>query len=293
MVLYRVLAMQEVMSDQGLMRLLSQVESLPAMPQIYADLLTAVESESTSLEKIGAIIEQDMGMSATILKVVNSAFFGLPRHIEKPAQAVGLLGLDVIKSLVLSCQVFSYFDTKGIKGISFNLLWEHSVNTACLAKTVAEAEKEKPEQVDEAFIGGMLHDVGKLPLIALTTEKYKQVLKTVRAENRLVWDVELELLGTSHSKVGAYLMGLWGMSEEVINALAFHHKPSDLRIQSFGTVSAVHVANVMEHELVVFHEDYARPQIDLEHLAHIGKEDRLPVWREKCLSCLKTRGAKC
>lgn len=280
--LKRALALQEVLSDEALAKLLSEVEALPGLPEVYNRLMAELEADNCSLEVLGGIIEQDMGMTATILKVVNSAFFGLPRKIEKPAQAVSLLGLDVIKALVLSFQLFSSFNLRRIKGFSFDLLWRHSVATGGLAKLIAQEEKLDRTGVDDAFFAGMLHDVGKLPLSAFAPDRYNGILNQVRKEDRLLWEVEIETLGTSHAEAGAYLMGLWGMPEAVISAIAFHHRPSRLPEDAFSPLTAVHAANIIEHELIVHNQKYARPQWDTEYLSRLGLDARIPAWIEAC-----------
>lgn len=286
-VLRKSLALQEVLANESLAKLLSEVEALPALPAVYTRLMDEIESDDSSLEVIGGIIEQDIGMTANILKVVNSAFFGIPRKIEKPAQAVSLLGLDVVKALVLSYQLFSSFDLSKIKAFSFELLWKHSVATGGLAKLIAQEEGLKKDQVDEAFFAGMLHDVGKLPLSAFASEHYNHILALVRQEDRLLWEVEMETIGTSHAEAGAFLMGLWGMPEAVTSAIAFHHRPSLLPEESFSPLTAVHAANILEHDLVVHNKNYARPQWDDDYLSRLGLEDRIPAWSEACKANLE------
>jgi HD-like signal output (HDOD) protein/CheY-like chemotaxis protein len=286
-VIKRALALQEVLADESLAKMLSKVESLPGLPEVYSKLMIEIENDNSSLEFIGNIVEQDMGMTATILKVVNSAFFGLPRKIEKPAHAVNLLGLDVIKALVLSYQLFSAFDLSRIKGFSFDLLWAHSVATGGLAKLIAQKEGLNQAGMDDAFFAGMLHDVGKLPLSAFAPEEYNQVLEQVREKNQLLWEVELEILGTSHAETGAFLMGLWGMPESVISAIAFHHRPSRLPEKEFSILTAVHAANILEHDLVIRNKNYARPGWDMDYLTQLGLTDRIATWSETCKASLE------
>lgn len=280
--LKRALALQAVLADESLTELLSEVEALPGLPEVYTKLIEEIESEDSSLEAIGGIIEQDMGMTATILKVVNSAFFGIPRKIEKPAQAVSLLGLDVVKALVLSYQLFSAFDLRRIRKFSFDMLWRHSVATGGLAKLIAQEEGLDRPSVDYAFFAGMLHDVGKLPLAAYASEQYSRVLDQVRDADQLLWEAEMEILGTSHAEAGAFLMGLWGMPESAIIAIAFHHRPSRIMDDAFSPLTAVHAANILEHQLVIHNQKYARPQWDMEYLARLGLEKRIPAWTKVC-----------
>jgi HD-like signal output (HDOD) protein len=281
-VLTQALSLRKVLNNEQLIRVLSQVESLPALPQLYTRLMEAIESPQSSLEEIGEIISQDLGMTATVLKLVNSAFFGIAHRVTSPAQAVALLGLDVVQALVLSYQLFSTHDFSQIKGFSFESLWRHSLTTGGFAKTIAQIEGLPRNQVDLAFFAGVLHDVGKLPLCSLVSNRYQRVLDRVRSEDRPLWEVEQEELGATHAEVGAYLMGLWGMSEDVIRALAFHHRPSDAPEKGCGVLAVVHAANVLEHELYVINRHYHHPQFDPAFLEAAGLQDRIELWREAC-----------
>ena len=289
-VLQKAIDLQQVLGNQALEAILGQAENLPAMPAIYSRLVEAIESEDSSMEAIGRIIEQDLGMTATVLKVVNSAFFGLPRTISSACQAVGLLGLDLIRSLVLSYQLFSTFEGQGPAKFSLPGLWRHSSTTAVLAKKIAQMEGGDRSMVDESFMAGVLHDVGKLPLYYYAKETYAKVLEEVRAGNGLLFEVEGRVMGATHAEAGAFLMGLWGMSERVVRAIAFHHRPSGWTHGGFGPLTAVHAANVLEHELNVIHKHYRVPALDMAHLEAVGKAGRAEAWRKEC-KCLLGDGA--
>ncbi len=276
----RAYSLRGIMDSQALAPLVSSIESLPALPRSYQELMKELESETSSLARIGEIVAEDIGMSATILKMVNSAFFGLPREITSPSQAVLMLGLEVVKALVLSHHVFSTFDTSRLTGFDFEALWRHCRATAGLARHLARLEQAEKTIVDEALVAGALHDVGKLVLASVATDKYQEVLRVVQAENRLVVKVEKQVFGTSHAEVGAYLIGLWGLSDGVVEALAFHHRPGDSPGTGFSPLTAVHVANVFEHQLCVFNPRYARPELDPGLLAANGA--KISDWLESC-----------
>lgn len=286
LVLQKALDLQQVLANKALLEILGRAESLPALPAVYARLVEEIESEDSSMEAIGHIVEQDLGMTATVLKVVNSAFFGLPRAISSVCQAVGLLGLDLIRSLVLSYQLFSTFESRGRASFSLQGLWRHSSATAAFAKKIAQMENADRATVDECFMAGILHDVGKLPLSYYSREAYEKVLEGVRANHGLLFEVENDVLGATHAEAGAFLMGLWGMNERVVRAIAFHHRPSAWVHGRFGPLTAVHVANVLEHELFVIHKNYHCPAIDAAHLQAVGKLERVEAWRQECKTLL-------
>src|SRR6185436_737485 len=149
-------SVENALRDEKLKALVAQMDNLPSIPSLYVQMVEALQSSEVTLEEVGAIIAKDMAMTAKILKLVNSAFFGLRRQISSAAEAVNYLGLDTIRSLVLSINAFSQFESLPLGRFSIEALWTHSLNTAALAKAIGQAECD-PKLADESFIAGMLH----------------------------------------------------------------------------------------------------------------------------------------
>jgi HD-like signal output (HDOD) protein/CheY-like chemotaxis protein len=295
-VLQRAATLRHLLNQGNLIGLVSRIEALPCRPQLHSTLLEKLDSEESSAESIGELVAQDMGMSATVLKLVNSSFFGLGHHIASPQQAVSFLGLDVIKGLVLSVGLFNVFKDNLVPGMSFKELWRHSLATAGFARKLMTTQKdEEPIMLDYAFLAGMLHDVGKLVLASVAHQDYTRVIQHVQENNQPVWISEQEIIGTSHAMAGAYLMGLWGVREEVMLAMAFHHRPvfSPYVKGRKGRLlmAIVHAANVLEHEMCVVNTHYHRPKIDQGFLSEAGLQDRLPIWRQACAKMATCEGS--
>jgi HD-like signal output (HDOD) protein len=278
-VLKRSVTIHDLLADSRLADLVAGIETLPSLPAQYVRLMEEINSRSSSLERVGQIIGEDIGMTATVLKLVNSSFFSLRRQVTSLVQAVALLGLDVISALTITHHLFATFDQRRLPGFSFDGLWRHSLVTGGFARKVAQAAHQDKSAADTAFVAGLLHDTGKLVLGSTVTDHYRKVLQIVGQENRLIWEVEREVLGTTHAEVGAYLIGLWGLDEAVVEALAYHHRPSECGRQDFSPLAAVHVANVLEHELCVIHDDYARPELDATFLTRTSLHDKVERWR--------------
>lgn len=275
------LGLSELLADPALVGLLSQVDSLPSLPQILQQLLEIMESPDCSLKQVGELVASDMGLTTTVLKVVNSAYFGMSRTVTEPAQAVNLLGLDTIKALALSHHLFSSLGTTRLAHFSNEWLWSHCLQVGGFAKALAQAENWCREEAGQAFLSGMLHDVGKLTMIAVDSGRYAQVVEETRRGKEFLYRVEKEFLGTTHAEVGAYILGLWGFHPTVVRAIGGHHQPSAAGGR-LDLLTLVHVADVLEHELVVKTPEFRIPELDAAYLAAVGVVDRVAKWREAC-----------
>lgn len=279
--LTRALTLRRMISDRRLKALLSRLESLPSLPALYTEVLAEIQSPNSSFKKIGEIIGRDVGMVAKILQLVNSAFFGLARRIVIPHEAVCLLGYDTVKALVLTAKIFSQFDPKRIPRQSLEALWRHSLRVGLCGRTIGLAEKLPRKIQDEAFTAGILHDVGKLILAQNFPDTYADILAGAALRRRPVWDVENDCFGVTHAEIGAYLMALWGLGEEVIAAIAHHHRPPQSPIDG-RLASVVYVANALTHRLSADSVDEPEAEIATDDIRQVNIAERFAAWEEAC-----------
>ncbi len=263
----RACAMRGLLEDKLLMDAISRMESLPSLPSLYAEVVSEVNSPNCSLKKVGEIISKDLAMSAKILQLANSAFFGHPQAVTSISGAILFLGLETIKALILSVKIFSLFNCSKALESSIGKLWNHSIATGMMARTIATQNDMDQGKIDEAFMAGLLHDVGKLVLWDRIPHKYQEIDAMEKSSGCPLWEAEQRILGTSHAQVGAYLMGLWGLSESMVDAIAFHHIPSKSPNQGFGTLTIVHLANSLEHGKNDADSD---KRLDREYLEKLG-----------------------
>lgn len=278
----RVCALRDQLNADELKQLTSQLKSIPSRPTLYAKIIEELESENASIKKVGQIISCDIGMTAKILHMVNSAFFGLRRNVSDPSHAVNLLGIDTVKNLVLSIQVFSAFEDTKIPGFSLEKLWRHSANTALFAKEIARSMEANKETVDDAFGAGMLHDVGSLIVASSLPELYTKTLSLAEVAGLHIQDAEMRVFGATHAQVGAHLLGLWGLPDSFVEAVAFHHSPGGIAGNQFTALTAVHLANVYDCHISSFCESGNPPEFCLEYLEGIGVAGRLEEWQKLC-----------
>ena len=281
----RALALRDVLTNESLRRFVSRIAALPSLPEAYTKLTTELQSPDASISTVGEIIETDVAMAAKVLQLVNSAFFGVRRHVSSVTQAVSLLGLDMIKSLVLMVGVFSRASAARLPaGFSLDALWRHSMAVGACCQAISKAEDAGKEITSDACTAGLLHDSGILVLAANHTEVYGQILDVVRSKNLSLTKAEQAAFGCTHAQVGAYLLGIWGLPDSIVEAVAFHHYPSRCRARDFGPLTAVHAANVLEHEAHGVDGGGLATTLDIDYLGQCGLEDRIVAWRETCLS---------
>ena len=271
----RALVLRDLLEDPSLKRLVSQVLSLPSMPDLYLKLLEELRGDDPDTGKISEIISRDMGMCAKMLQLVNSASFGLTRRIDGVAEAVQYLGVETVKALMLSLQIFALFERVKMKEFSFADLWRHGWIVGTLSRDIAAEEKVDARVKDQAFLAGLLHDVGKLVLVTGVPDKYQVALRMHRQMSLPLWKTEHDIFGSTHAEAGAYLLALWGVSDPIVEAVALHHRPLESPGEQFSPLTAVHVANALEHEL---RGEAALCPIDMDYLAQVGLTDKVPLW---------------
>jgi HD-like signal output (HDOD) protein len=277
----RAFALRDLLTNEELKQLATRLRSLPTLPTLHAQLTQELRKEEPSLENVGKIISQDIGMTSKILQLVNSAFFGLPQPLSSAREAVMYLGLATVRALVLSIQVFSQFDQNLIRGFSIDALANHCWITGVMARRISELENAGAQVNDQCFLAGLLHDVGQLILASGLPEEYARVITKANADGISLWEAEHGEFGATHAELGAYLLGLWGLPNMIIEAVAFHHRPSDSPVKAFSPLIAVYVADAFAHEQSGTASESTKDQIE-QFLAQHGLSDRLEIWREHC-----------
>lgn len=280
-ILRRSSALHQTLEDGHLKDIITTIDTLPSIPQIYMELQEKMADPEAELKEIADIIAKDVAMTAKILQLVNSAFFGIFQKVESPLRAVSLLGLDTIKALVLGLHVFSNKSQNTNRAL-IDEIGRHSMAVGAYAKKIAHAETGDENIESQAFFAGILHDIGKLILISTMAKEYDEVLATSTDHKLTIYETEKQIFNTTHCEMGAYLVGLWGFQIEVIEALGFHHQLQNYPAESFTPALAVHVANVFEHELHAENANGSAPQLDMDYINSRGYTSKLHNWKELC-----------
>ncbi len=237
--------LRKILNRRELREIISGMPYLPSLPQLYHDLLRAMESPLVSIAELGDIIARDVSMTTRVLHLVNSAFFGLPRQVSNPREAAAMLGLNVLKSLILYVKLFFAAPDSKFPGFSLDDMWAHSSLTARLSREIARDLGGNSRIQEDAFLAGMLHDVGKLLL--LEQPKYFNTVTWKQSENNDLTFADAEYLeySTSHAEIGGYLLGLWGLPDPVVEAVACHHRPTQISGETSRVLAATYLANAM------------------------------------------------
>jgi Predicted signal transduction protein len=219
---------RDLLKSGKLRRIVTRIRNLPVPPNLYYEITKEMQSPDVSLKKIGNLISQDIAMSAKILQVVNSAYFGLPQKIMDVQQATTYLGMNSLRAIILSIHIFSSFaKEENMNGFVLSEAKMHSLMVSRLARKIAHVETAEKDVLDQAQIAGMLHDMGKLIMLKLP-KQYRQVRELIETTGSDSVEAEYYVMKTSHAELGAYCLGIWGFPDRVVDAVAFHHKPSKL-----------------------------------------------------------------
>ena len=236
---------------------IQRAADLPTLPSVATTLARMVHSPNVSAAEIGKLIAEDQALSARVLRVVNSAYYGFPSQINNVTHAIVILGFNKVRDVVLTASVLDSF--KGKSGdIDFIAFWEHSMAVAIAADALAHTVRASC--TEDAFVAGLLHDIGKLVMAAYFPDALGEAVKLAREKGILLKDAEKELMDFDHSTVGKHLATRWSYSEAMIEAIHRHHSPLAAKKHP-ELVCVVHVADVLARSL----------------LAGSGGDDAIPV----------------
>lgn len=266
------------LENEDLLTLAARLSSLPSAPDLYLQMIEALESADASTQRIAEIAAKDPALSAKLLQLSNSAFFGFGREVCTVDEAVQQLGVSIIQSLALAVPMFAHFDPHKCPDFPLEQIWHHSEQTGLFARWITHEGLGDAQAAEQAFAAGVLHDIGKLILADHMPQEYTAILAESRSRKTPLFEVERRVLGATHADVGAYLLTLWGLPLPLVEGVAYHHHPRTFSDKGFSLVGAVHIANILEREQAG-HENVVVGEIDTQYLEMAGVADRIESWR--------------
>jgi len=222
--------------------LVSGVVRLVSLPEVCIRVNEMLEDVRVNANDIGKVISQDTGLTARLLKIVNSAFYGFPSRIETVSRAVTVIGLRELRGLVLAASAVEAFSKIPNDLLNMVKFWRHSVYCGVVAQLLAE--RCHVLHSERLFVAGLLHDIGKLILSHRLPSEMGEVVARVKLEDRPDFDIETEVFGFDHSEVGGELLKVWQMPKSLEQAVRHHHRP-DQADDAIMDVCLVHIANSM------------------------------------------------
>lgn len=227
---------------RSLRRATESVLTLPTLPIVATRLLELVDDPMVSAGALSKALSEDQVLTARILKLANSSYYGFPRRIGTVNLAVVVLGFDTVKDLVLSVAVMDLF-RKGARDGRFDVarFWDHSVRVAAASRQIARLMRWRA--AGECFTAGILHDIGKIVLHQYQPREFDEMVRRVVEEGVPSLDAELDVLGATHADVGAWLAEKWGLPPVLVEAIRHHHDPARAPVEHAATAALLHLAD--------------------------------------------------
>lgn len=224
---------------------LKKVEKLPTLPGIAMQIIQMANDPRRSADDLSKIILSDVALSAKVLKMVNSAYYGIRNKVGSVKQAIVILGFNTIKSLALSTAIMDKFATTGtIEGFSRGEFWKHSLGVAITNRILARRLVRQKDMEENYFMAGLLHDIGKIILDQYFHEDFLRVLGHMRGTGLSFYRAEIEVNGLTHTEIGGMLATQWQLPDELISAIRFHHSPEN-RPEHQSIIAATHFSNIL------------------------------------------------
>ncbi|NCC25344.1 MAG: HDOD domain-containing protein [Deltaproteobacteria bacterium] len=227
-------------SPSGAAELAVRDISLPTIPQVGIELQRVLEDPSSSATDLARVISMDPKLTASVLRMVNSALYNLRQPVETVHRAVAVLGTHQISSLALGTLLLNLFKKNRPAPLDLNRFWKHSVACGVIARAMARtAGLEDPERF---FVAGLLHDIGRMVIMTEEPEVYRQVVQMAEGRNISLYDAERQILGYDHAKLGGMILRKWRFPLSLVSAVIYHHSPQ-FSVQH-STPHVIHLANI-------------------------------------------------
>lgn len=233
---------EETEAEEKLQSLVNQIDDLPTLPSVVTQIIKMVEDPETSAADMNSVISQDPSLTAKVLKLVNSAFYGFSRQISTVREAVVILGFNRVKSLALSASVFEVFQGPGTEEFDRVGLWKHSIATGIGAEIVGERiQYQNPE---ELLVGGILHNIGKVVIDLYFHDELQDIFSYVRDKNCQFIEAEQQILGVGHPEIGAWLAEDWNLPEQISQAIRYYTEPLEAPEEYSTLPMLIHIGDI-------------------------------------------------
>ncbi|MCW9045856.1 MAG: response regulator [Alphaproteobacteria bacterium] len=287
-VIERLILLRGCFQEQKIRNIVSQKKNLASLPEVYMDLLAELENTTSTSNSIAEIIDRDLGLRTQILKVCNSAFFGLPQPVLELETAVSVLGLGTLRSMALLNGIFSAFKGSDHIKSMMERLSQNSMKIAVIARKIAEEAGYDKVVCGQVSSAGMLAHIGSLILMMEWPEKFEAAAQMAEAKKMPIDNFERELFGTDHAMIGAYFLGLWGFPLSVCEAVAYHHRPQLCQNETQPVLAVLHFSQQLTRALANQNVDLSilESGIDRQFLVQQNLTISVEKWQQIVTSSL-------
>jgi len=275
-------SLRKLLKDGQIVKIINTFQNIPELKSEHITLLHHLQSSDSSMKKIGEMIEKDIALSAKVLQTVNLSVYAYSGQSTSITQAVVYLGVNVIRALIIHMQVFQLKTKNRSVLLYLHIIEKHSLRLATLAKELAEIFKMDQTTQNDVFVAGLLHDIGKFVLL-LETDIWTKIEKLMTEQGMKSFVAEDEVIMTSHETIGAYLLITWGFPLSIVDAVAYHHKPSLHDSNQLSTVSIIHIADAMLDGENIRDEETFLKYVDMDYLQRINiKHQTMAAFKAVC-----------
>ncbi len=280
-VITQVFKIQNCVSNPRIIAGIGDINRLPSLPKIYHELTAAIAKETTTSQDIAGIFSRDMVLSAKLLQLVNSPYFGINRKISDLSEAINLIGVKKLHNLVLSVHVKTAFPVDNPKMERYmEYLWQDAARTSDLALLISLSEQQPEDRPHQAYLGGLLHNMGLLIFMSRGGGKLDELMELIKTTQTPVSELETLVFGFSRSEAAAYVLSLWKIPPRIIEAILLQKNPNESDYDGINALTAVHVAaSLLRPSVMDGYDRLFEINLDPGYLQRINKLDRLPDWQ--------------
>jgi putative nucleotidyltransferase with HDIG domain len=240
----------KTMNALSVTEVVAKIRDLPSLPVLIMDLLNTIGKENVDIKSLAESVSHDQALTAKVLRLANSTFYGMSRKVRTIPQAISVLGFETVRTLITAAAVTDHFFGNDKSNFNFTAFWRHALGTAVCARVLARTLHVNQEY---AFVAGLLHDIGRLVLVTFFSKQYDAVLAYRAEHDCYLFEAERQVLQVDHAVIGEALTQAWKFPEAMQRAVAHHHR---LRLQADDSLAAiVHVADVLSHALDLSSDD--------------------------------------
>lgn len=258
-----------------------QIDKLPALPTTVMKVIEICRDPNLKPADLNRVISLDPVLTGAVLKLINSAYYSLTEKVTSIVRAIIMLGINTVKNLALSTAVLDKMETTGsIGSLNMEGYWRHCLGVGVTAKKIAIKTGTNEKMVEEYFIAGLLHDIGKVVLNKAVSEEYIKIIIKSDMESADLIDCETQMLQTNHIEIAKSICDRWKFTPELYDAITCHHSPFECRPENRKIVYAVNIANIWCNQNTIgFSGNMGPKDMNPEVLGFLGiKESDIYQW---------------